>query len=367
MVTHLSKCLFVPFNRKFADIEAANHRLASALYLKDKDAPRLSPEDRDAEAVASAASEAPVNPRDGDSSGEQQPGLENLWKGQPRPQTSQAEQRRENKSHEAAETPSTSSGTARQGHPPHRPPDTASDASDAQIAPPDSGYTWLTQTVDTSPAGSPGPGPLSPEACDLSVWMFSDASAGSPESQWSEIVDLLGAGSPDRAYAEVEAYLESICACRGDGQDVESTEFGLADFLDSLTENPGEIVFDGGRSHGDACEYMREDDWEVTQRQNQDSLSTAQLAVERQQPLPASPDHRNHGPELQACRHPRGEGACTLGSKAHSALFEGVAQSFTVPLHHSRPRAIPALPREEDWPFTDILEDRVSMSQVQAT
>lgn len=376
MGTHLLNCVFVPFNRKFADIEAANHRLASALYLKDeeKNASSLSPEERDTEAVASAG-------QNRDSSGEKRSALGNLWQRQPKPQTvacrgeSKAGQQQENKSHKLAETPSTSSRTAcqpsAQGRPPNSPPETGSNASDSQIAQPDSGFMEFTQKVDTSPAGSPGLGPLSPESCDLSVWTFSDIStctqgqksiADISESQWSEIVDLLGVGSPDRAFAEAEAYFESICACRGDnGQEVESAEFGFIDFFDSFTENLSETVFEGGRLQGDASEYMFEDGHgcqEVTQRQNEDSLSTAHVVVEQQ--LPASFGYRSDGSELQACQHPRGEGPCTLGSKPPCTLFEGVAQSFTVPLHYSRPRAIPTLPREEDWPFTDILEDRAS-------
>lgn len=378
----------MPFNRKFADIEAANNRLASALYLKDeeKKASSLSAEDiaeqsdgsaldvsPQAEAVASAGGGAPPNPRDGDSSGEE---LGNLRKPQPCRGESKAAQHQQPKTPKLAEIPSASSWMAylpgAQACPPNSPPETASNASASQTAQPASGFVQFSQHVETSPAGSPGLGPLSPEPCDLSVWMFSDSStctqgqksiAELSESQWSEIVDLLSASSPDRAYAEVEACLESICACSGAaGQDVESAERAFADLFDSFTENPGEPVFEGWRLHGETCEYMYEDGHgcqEVTQRQNGDGPEAAHLGVEQQ--LPASFGYRSNGLELQACQHPKGEGPCSLGSKPHLTPFEGVAQSFTVPLHYSRLRAIPALPREEDWPFTDILEDRASM------
>lgn len=394
MLTHLLNRVFVPLNRRFADIEAANHRLASALYLKEeeKDASSLSAEERDtadrsggsapdlsrpAEAAASARSDALFNPRDPDGSGEKQSGLE-----QPEPETaacrgqSKALQQQENNTHQPAGIPSTSSRTAcqpsAQGRPPSSPPETASNASASQIAQPDPAYMEFTPNVDACPAASPGLGPLSPQSCDLSVWMFSDSSTCThaqksttdiSESQWSDIVDLLSVGSPDGAYAELEACFESICACRGDaGQGVEPAEFGFVDFFDSFTENPGATVFEGGRLHGDTCEYMREDGHgreQATQRQNEGSLSTAHAVAGQQ--LPASLSYRSDGSELQACQHPQGEGPCTLGSKPHFTPFEGVAQSFTVPHHCSRPRAFPTLPREEDWPFTDILEDRASM------
>lgn len=373
-MTHLFNCLFMLLNRKFADLEAANHRLASALYLKEeeKNAPSPSAEDRDtpdrsdgstldasdpAEAAASACSDDPFNPRDRDSCRETQTGQGDLRTGQPGPQResctgeTKAEQQQGDKTHNLAGIPWTSSGTAHQpsaqGLRPTSPPETASDSQTAQ---PDSASIRSTQSVDASPVGSPGLGPLSPESCDLSVWMSSDPSGCTrgqrsvvdiSESQWSEMVDLLSVG------AEVEAYFESICACRGEA---ESAEFGFADFFDSLAENPGET------EGGDACERACEG---AAHRQNQGSLSTAQVAVEQQ--LPAPLGYRSDGSELQACRHPQGQGPCALGSRIHFTPFEGVAQSFTVPLDDSGPRANPRLPREEDWPFTDILEDRASM------
>lgn len=387
-MTHVFNCLLGPFDRKFADIEAANQRLASALYSKDeeKTAASLAAEQWDmadrsdgsgpdlsalAEAAASPCSEALFNPRDGGSSAEKQSGRGNLWRALACRGESKAVQQQENRTHNLAEIPSTSSHTACQpstrGHPPSRPPETASKSSDSQMAQPDSGSAELTQNVEASPPGSPGLSPPAPNSCDLSVWMFSDIPTCTQgqksfgdisESQWSEMVDLLSAGSPDGTYAEVEAYFESICPCRGDsGQEEDSAEVGFVDFFDSFTQNPGEIVFEE-RLPGDACEYMFEDGdgWqETTQRESKDGLSTAPVVVEQ---LPA---YRSDGSELQTCQHPLGEGPCTLGSKPHFTPFEGVAQSFTVPLHHSRARALPTLPREEDWPFTDILEDKTSM------
>lgn len=388
-MTHLFNCLFVLLNRKFADLEAANHRLASALYLKDeeKNASSLSPEDRDAayrsdgstldasrpaEGVASACSDALFHPRDGNSGRERQTGPGNLWTGRPGPQSvsrtdeSQAGQQQADKTGKLAGIPSSSCGTSHQpsaqGHCPSRPPETASDSQTAQ---PDSASIPSTQDLDASPAGSPGLDPLSPEPCDLSDlhWTFSDTPACTrgqksivdiSESQWSEMVELLSVGGPDGAMAEVEAYFESICACRGEE---EMAEFGFADFFDSCTENAGEAASEGG----DGCEYVDEDGRDcqgAAQRQNQGGVSAARVAVEQQ--LPAALGYRSDGSELQACQHPQGRGPCALGSRIHFTPFEGVAQSFTVPPDDGRPRASPTLPREEDWPFTDILEDRAS-------
>lgn len=380
-MTRLLNSVVLPLNRKFADIEAANHRLASALYFKgeEKNASNLPAEERDiadpsgvSEAVAATGSNALFNPGDDDSSGEKESEPGNLWKHQPKPHAragrgeNNAAKQQENKTHKLVETPSSSAQA-----PPNSPPERANDATDPQTAQPDSGHMELARKVDTLPASSPGLGPLSPAPCDLSVWMVSDVStcmqgqksiADVSESQWSEIADLLGVGSPDRAYAEVEAYVESICARRGDpGQEVESAEFAFADLFDSFIENLDESVLGAGALHGDTCEYMYEGGHscqEGTQRQNEDALNAAQVAVE--QPPPASLGYRSDGSELQACQHPQ-EGPCALGSRAPFTPFEGVAQSFAVPLHYSRSRAIPTLPREEDWPFTDILEDRVSM------
>lgn len=391
----------MPFNRKFADIEAANHRLASALYLKEEEKNRsdLSSEEQDAvdqpdgsetdaslqdpdkssthpaEAAASACSEDLFHYGDHEPSVGKQSELGNLCKRQPNSQTaaeSKAEQKQKNETDEVVEITPTSSQAAQrpsaQGFP-HDSEQVGNVPGDSQVAQPDSGFIEFLQNVNTSPAVYPGLGPLAPEACDLSSQTFSGVStcaqgqkniADIAESQWSEIMDLVAADA--EGYAEVEAYFESICACTGDAeQEAESAEFGVMDFLDSSTENLTKTVFEGGRLHGDTCEYVYEDGHGCqgpTQTQNGDSFDTVHVVVEQQ--LPVSLSYLNDS-ELQTYQHPQREDSCMLGNNPNSTLFKGVAQSFTVPLHYVKPRTIPTPPHEEDWPFTDILEDRTSV------
>lgn len=359
----------MPFNRKFADIEAANHRLASALYLKEEEnnaseqrdagdaSPRAAGESGGppAGAAASRCSDARLNSGD--------PGVKkNSELG--RSQTvacsddSKAAQEQEKEPDGPVElTPTSFQRRPRPaGHPHDGPPEPVRNLpGDSPAAQPDSGV--ILEEVDADPAVSPGLGLLPPESRDLSIQMFPGVSpcaqgqknvADTAESQWSEVMDLLGVGSDDGGYAEVEAYLESMCACSGDaGPEVEPAGFGFMDASDGFTETPARTAFEGGRAHGAACEYTRVDGrgrQEPTQNRNDGRFQAGLGAVEQQ--LPASPSY-------QSC--------CMLGNSPNFTPFQGVAQSFTVPLHYGKLRAIPTPPREEDWPFTDILEDRTSL------
>lgn len=359
----------MPFNRKFADIEAANHRLASALYLKEEE--NNAAEDavdaslhaagessgHPAEAAASTCSDALFNAGDHDPSVKKN---SELGKSQTVAcsDDSKAAQKQEKETDELVELTSTSFQRRPRpaGHPHNGPPEPVRNIpGDSQVAQPDSDVIEFLQDVHTDPAGSPDLGLLPPEPRDLSIQMFPGIStcaqgqkniADMAESQWSEIMDLLGVGTD--GYAEVEAYLESMCACRGDaGPEVESAGFGFTGASDSFTENAAKTVFEGGRAHGATCEYTREDGrgcQEPTQSQNEGSFQAGLGVVEQQLPAALS---------YQSC--------CMLGNDPNFTPFEGVAQSFPVPLHYVKPRAIPTPPHEEDWPFTDILEDRTSV------
>lgn len=338
----------MPFNRKFADIEAANHRLASALYPKEEEnnASVLAAEERDA-----------VDRPDGSSprksgAGDHDPSVKKDSE-TPESQTVAcgAAQKREKETDEPVElTPTSFQRRPRPAGRPHNgPPEPVRNVpGDSQVAQPDSDVTEFLQDVDADPSVSPGLGLLPPESRDLSLQMFPGGQkniADMAESQWSEIMDLLGVGSDDGGYAEVEAYLESMCASRGDaGPDVEPAGFGFVDASDSFAEK---TASEGGRLHGATCEYAREDGrggQEPTQSQNGGRFQAGLGVVEQQLPAALS---------YQSC--------CMLGNDPNLTPFQGVAQSFTVPLHYHKPRAIPTPPREEEWPFTDILEDRTSV------
>lgn len=358
----------MPVNRKFADIEAANHRLASALYLKEaeKNPSGLSPEERDAvDRPDGPAPDAPLQAPDKSSARPAEAAastcsdaLFNSGEHDPSVKKDSAAQKQEEETDELVEITPTDVPAAHRpsarGRPHNSPAQPVRDIpGDSPVAQPDSGFIEFLQGVDTDPAAPPGLGLLPPEPCDLSIQMFPGAStcaqgpktiADIAESQWSEIMDLLGGG-----YAEVEAYLESVCACRGDaGPEVESAEFGFMDVSDSFPENLAETVFEGGR--------LREDGHGCLEPPGG---FHAGLGVLEQQ-LPGSLGYQGDASEPQAYQHPREEGCCVLGSNPNFTPFEGVAQSFTVPLHYVKPRAIPTPPHEEDWPFTDILEDRTS-------
>lgn len=402
---HVFFCLFT--NRKFADIEAANHRLASALYLneEEKNGSSLGPQAPDSSQTAHQQ-----HPEKGaiakDADGVSKPGTDvsadsqqteekklpqsgPLWKRHPKAQSStcaarknnqsKGRQKQENTNHKLVEFAFTDSpkgtdyyfgeelihtecyqDTTSQNQSPQHP----------QISLPDSGYTHHT---GISASASPELSPLSLDSCDFSVQMFTDIStcthsqrsiADLGESQWSDIMDLFSGGN-----SEVEAYLESICACQSDtGQEVGADDFTFSYQSDSLTErcnNRSEI--EDVNCEGGEYRYLNAHICPIDE-----GLTVNHTAGTQFNSCKPAPDSDTDPNRLQATinyniselqQHQQDVSHCLLGNCERSLSFtpfEGVAQSFSAPLHDPEHRPIATPPHVDDWLFTDILKDRKS-------
>lgn len=415
--------LFLSVNRKFADIEAANQRLASALYLKEEgeNISTLSSQEPDTLEQPDGSTQG-VDPQDpgksvvhtaGDGTSPSdasfsscetemmQPEQGHLWRRHPKSQTaacdirensrSEAGQEKESKNGKVVEMTSTSSPTELDAR--CHPAETYSGESsltsanylseDSQITQTDSGLVEFAQNVDPCPMFSPE-NLLTLDSYDFSIQMFPDTSAGSQaqkdvtdisEDQWTDIMDIFSTGVENGGeHVDVEAYFESICAYHGDsGQEGSAVEFGCVDPSDSFAEQISTDGSEGEYLHCNEGEYKCEDGCSCqgvqgltadyvprSQRQNNDAavmhlnnLKTFQAIIQNQ--LPTSVSYQYDISELHD-----GRGSCMHANNHNLTPFEGVAQSFTVPLYDVSHHPISTPPHEDDWPFTDILKDRTS-------
>lgn len=420
--------LFVSLNRKFADIEAANHRLASALYFKEeeKNASSLQsqkpempdqldnpfqinhpqhPEKcsihKDADDISKPPADVSVVSHQTEVSEKKQLNSGHLWKRHPKSQSttcttrknsqSRGRQKRGNDNHKLVEFTFLSSPKGIDYHREAEVIYTEHYEDDNQLKPPsnlsehtqtalqDAGFI---QNVDISPSFSPALSPLSLDSCDFSIQMLTDISACThsqksipdiAESQWTDIMDLFSGGNSDvGGCMDVEAYFESICSCQGDaGQEVSADEFTFSDQSDSLTERMcnnrcedlhcerGEYRYVNAYScHGD--EGLVINNAAETQFNNFKPAQSSDIAENQ---LHTSINYHYNVSELQTYQNPQVESHCMLGNcenHLNFTPFEGVAQSFSAPLHNPEHRPIPTPPREDDWLFTDILKDRKS-------
>lgn len=250
------------------------------------------------------------------------------------------------------------------------------------------------QNVDVSPSLSPDLSLLSLDSCDFSIQMFTDISsctqaqkstADITESQWTDIMDIFCIGSKDLAGCmDVEAYFESICACQGDtGADDDAFANQSDNFTQRICNNRPEMVdlhcerkkeysydtVDGYSCHGD--QELMINHFQSDQRSSQ-VLRQYQDAAEMQFnnfiPLQGTENNQNQlltsiSYNISELEHPQEESPCMLVNCENNLSFmpfEGVAQSFSAPLHPEH-HHIPIPPHEDDWLFTDILNDRRSL------
>ncbi|XP_071325046.1 uncharacterized protein [Trachinotus anak] len=410
--------------RKFADIEAANHRLASALYFKDEeknlsslqsqkpeaDSPsqsgRIQGPERcsahtDADGISKSRTDICIESHQTEVSEEKHTESQHLWKRHPKSQPSTCTTRKNNQdkgrkkkgsgNHKLVEFTSISSPKSTdydQGaelfhaeycdnESPLKSTDNLSE--DIQTALIHSG-----QNMDMSPSFSPELSPLSLDSCDFSIQMFTDISTCTQaqrsitdiaESPWTDIMDLFSVGSKDLGGCmDVDAYFESICGHQGDGeQEVDADDFTFAEQSDSFTES---MHNNGSEVEGLHCErggYR----YEYGYRCNRDQGLTMDHAAETQftnfKPPQGSDIAQNQLPTSINCHYdfsylethqrPEEESPCMMANCENNlnfTPFEGVAQSFSAPLHIPDHRPIPTPPHEDDWLFTDILKDRKS-------
>lgn len=395
--------------RKFADIEAANHRLASALYLKadGKNVSSLSSQEPETLEESDGSSPDPRESivhtaEDGISNSEaligshetekKQPESGYLWKRHPKSQAGTCNNRKNyqskagqtEESRNVAEMTSVGSPADYQHeawqHPAQdcvtKSPLKSANNFPAEITQQDSGSTQFSQNIDVSPVFSPGLCPLSLDSCDFSFQMFTDMStcrqaqkntADVSEGRWKDVMDLLSVGTKNvGGYVDVEAYFESICACQDDaGQDAgvdDDLEFAehSESFTETICSNTSEYVSDDGYScrgvQGLATNQSAPRENKDAAETHFDYFNASHGTIQNQ--LPTSTCYQQDVSELQTYQHP--QHPCMLMNNQNSIPFEGVAQSFTVPPHNDKYCLIPTPPHEDDWLFTDILTDRMS-------
>ncbi|KAM7420920.1 hypothetical protein PAMA_015227 [Pampus argenteus] len=379
--------------RKFADIEAANHRLASALYFKEeeKNVSAGTPEQpgspsqggclqdpdkcrihTDADAISKSQSDIPhVVSHETEISEKKKPDTGHLWKRHPRSQSTTFTSRK-NGPGKGTQRQEKSSGNQQLGEftsiSSHKGfdneeelPSSLSDHTQTTLN--DSSFI---PNVDISPELSP----LSLDSCDFSVQMFTDISTRTQaqksitdiaESQWTDIMDLFSEEDLAGCMDDVEAYFESICACQGDGgADGDAYADQSGNFTERICINRAEVEDlhcqrgVSGHEYGYGCHGDQE--LIINHFQSDQRSSQAQRQNEN-----TSISYLHNVSELQ---HPQEGNACMLvncENNLNFPPFEGVAQSFSAPLHNPEHRAIPTPPSEDDWLFTDILNDRKSL------
>ncbi|XP_063735038.1 uncharacterized protein LOC134861633 [Eleginops maclovinus] len=261
--------------RKFADIEATNHRLASSLCHMEKEKntsspPSQKPERADRSGSPAQGDDLPDQDKcsahtEGSESNvshtieiseKKQQDSGHLWKRHPKSQPTTCNAKKKNNSKERQKkdnhlSSSLSHMTSPQGIDYHHDEELryaecyngdsqleSANNSSEDLTQQESGFIQFNQDADISPSVSP----LSLDSsCDFSIQMFSNMSpqaqksiADISESQWADIMDLFSVGSKDLGGCmDVETYFESICACQGDsGQEFNADDVGLADQSD---------------------------------------------------------------------------------------------------------------------------------------
>ncbi|XP_023258180.1 uncharacterized protein LOC111652207 [Seriola lalandi dorsalis] len=404
--------------RKFADIEAANHRLASALYFKDEeknvsalqsqkpeaDSPSQSSQLQDPEkcsvhtdagGISKSRTDISIDSHQTEVSEENHSDLQHLWKQHPKshPTTCTTRKNNQGKGRKKKQVEFTSISSPKgtdyyqgaelfhseyyDGESPSKSINNLSE--DTQTALQNSNFIPSGQNMDMSPPFSPELSPLSLDSCDFSIQMFTDNStctqaqksiADIAESPWTDIMDLFSVGSKDLGGCmDVEAYFESICGRQGDGgQEVGADDLTFAEQSDSFTERMhrsevedldcerGEYRYEYGYScHGNQGLTMNHA--AETQFNNFKPSEGSDIC---QNQLPTSISCHYNVSHLQTYQRAEEDRRCmtvNCDNDLNFTPFEGVAQSFSVPLHNPEHRPIPTPPHEDDWLFTDILKD----------
>ncbi|CAJ1062372.1 uncharacterized protein LOC122881926 [Xyrichtys novacula] len=397
--------------RKLADIEAANHKLAPALDNNEKEKnmlalPSRKPDILDKSDVPSvdvdlqdqdhyshhAEVDDMAKSRTGSQETEirekQQKETGHLWKRHPKSQNttcsarqsnqSKGRQRTETLDHKLEDVTSVSFQNGEDGHhrsKPNQPVSAHFFEEDSPTLPQDTSFFTFGQNVDVSSSVSPELSPSSLDSCDFSMQIFKDIltqknMADISEGQWTDFMDLFSAGSRDlEVCMDVEAYLESICVYQGDGgQGGRDEGVAFSDQSDGcrrvcsdrsgvkdLQTETGDYRYEYG--------YFCSEDQGLAIRQNKDIPETQFNDFQPSQDtyiihnqLPTSTNYNYIPSELQMCQHSNQDTSCAPINCENFTPFEGVAQSFSVPPHNPEDRPIPTPPHEDDWLFTDILK-----------
>lgn len=397
--------VFFDLYRKFADIEASNQRLASALYLKEErkntsSLPSQEPgtldqthhpfQDTGVSSVHEAADGVSKSPRvsksntsvdshQGENGEKKQPEPLHLWK-QPlittcnKKKQSKAEQKEENKRERLVEflPIDCSMGYKHHSNNESLPQSSNILSGDSETTHQDSGFVHFDHTADMSPTFSPEPHQLSLDSCNFSMQTSTDISACTEarenvaevsESQWTDIVDLFRVGNKNvEGFLDIEAYFESICACQSDNDEngINAGHFlGLTEKTCSNTSEDDNFQFVAAEDICEDASGCQETEVQRGLRQNEEAAEThfntfrtSHCIIQNQLPTAI-----HHQADVSTQHSSQGRSPCMLTNNQTFTPFEGVAQSFTVPLHGVKHYTIPTPPHEDDWLFTYILED----------
>ncbi|XP_030605151.1 uncharacterized protein c16h19orf85 [Archocentrus centrarchus] len=408
--------------RKFADIEAANHRLASALYFKEEDngVSSLSSHKPDSPDQPGNPSQSDC-PQNADTDGtsksssvsstdvhetqliekRKQSDSGHLWKHHPKSQSStstannQSKRKQEKeRSYKLVEMKSLISPKGldlNHGAEPFY-SDYYNDEiyNESQSKPANNLQEDIEiptndfiQNMDISPSFSPELSPLSLDSCDFSVQMFTDLSACTqaqksisdfPEGQLTDIMELFTVDNKDAGdCTDIEAYFESICACQGDDDVIfgdQSDNFTTVDDLHCEGEYRYEYAYaDQGltsshfQGNQRSSPMLRQSAY--TEEEQFNNFKLCQNTDIPQNQVPSFVSYYYNVAQLQVYQCSQEVSTCmqvNCENNLQFTPFEGVAQSFSAPLNSPEHRPIPTPPQEDDWLFTDILKDRKSPS-----
>ena len=395
MFQHL---VFLSLYRKFADIEAANQRLASESSLQPETPAAGSPSQsghlQDPEKCSDHTEADDVSKSVMDVSSEshltevtenKHPDSQHLWKLQRKSQANtcttvknhQDKGRKKKRSGNRKLVEFTSLSSPNDTHYYHRAevhdsPLTSINNLSEDTSLQNSSLDQFVQNMDTSPSFSPELSPLSLDSCDFSIQMFTDVSTCTQaqrtdmaESPWADIMDLFSVGGRDLGGClDVGAYFQSICSEVGADDSTSADQTGS--FTDSLwndtsdMEDPHRDRDECGYEYGYSChgdQGLTVNQASETQFNPLKPALGSDLAPNQ---LPTSTGYMSN---LQTHQRTEDLSPCKLlncDKNQRFTPFDGVAQSFSAPLHNPVHHPLPTPPHEQDWLFPDILKERKS-------
>lgn len=344
-ISMLSLCSFHSY-RKFADIEASNQRLASALYQTvEKNSSSQEPDTTDQFHKGAAS------------------GISMSKSATSKSNDARVEQKEASKTHKPEELitvePSVTTERGRGSHgdsgedPTDEHPPRSSNAPSAQPQPTNQDSVDCDHQMDVSSTFPPELHLLSLDYCNFPDILEKPELLGDKsESQWADIVDLFGIGSNSSNkmadFFDIEAYFKSICSSKSDSSeqtvDGQSAEWSSDQWEETCTN---------ARQDEEDVELTVTPEGVCGGTTSHPQMDGQACFIQSQQPTAVTHNSTQRSTRLDS------ETSCTLMANQHSN-FEGVAQSFSVSPHIQRCSIPTPPPHEDDWLFTYILKDRAS-------
>ncbi|RVE62865.1 hypothetical protein OJAV_G00160350 [Oryzias javanicus] len=335
--------------RKFADIEAANHRLASALYFKDGEKnplPVLSLKSKLSDDLCQSDSQQESDAcsrQKADASKSRSEHLVDV-----RENDKNQADLRDLSNHQSEKMQSddlSSSNPSKVSecyHPtelfhsdccPKTSQPTGSLSDNSLSSQRDSSFICENPNEDICLSFSPLLSPLSVASCDFSLQAFAEESGCTPVQRSAPLTDM----TDSDVFMEVEAYFENVC-------DVYAEDgFSLSDLVDTFTTV--EDLHPSSWHGGETCSQNNQSSSQTIKQPNPDSVQNQLLASQ-------------YDETYRPCQEESPSVLLSCENNSSFTSFEGVAQSFSAPPHAPLHRSIPTPPHDDDWMFTNILADR---------